>query len=73
MDLYITKNGDVIINKLIITPDANSTTKDILNYIEMIGVNTLLDEYKDLEHYLAVSLIYIAELDKYYLWDETYI
>ncbi len=73
MDLYITKNGDVIINKLIITPDANSTTKDILNYIEMIGVNTLLDEYKDLEYYLAVSLIYIAELDKYYLWDETYI
>lgn len=73
MDLYITKNGDVIINKLIITPDANSTTEDILNYIDMVGLDTLLDEYKDLEHYLAVSLIYIAELDKYYLWDETYI
>lgn len=73
MDLYITKNGDVIINKLIITPDANSTTEDILNYIDMVGLDTLLDEYKDLEYYLAVSLIYIAELDKYYLWDETYI
>lgn len=73
MDLYITKNGDVIINKLIITPDANSTTEDILNYIDMVGLDTLLDEYKDLEYYLVVSLIYIAELDKYYLWDETYI
>lgn len=73
MDLYITKNGDVIINKLIITPDANSTTEDILNYIDMVGLDTLLDKYKDLEYYLAVSLIYIAELDKYYLWDETYI
>lgn len=73
MDLYITKNGDVIITKLIITPDANSTTEDILDYIDMVGLDTLLDKYKDLEYYLAVSLIYIAELDKYYLWDETYI
>ena len=73
MDLYITKNGDVIITKLIITPDANSTTEDILDYIDMVGLDTLLDKYKDLEYYVAVSLIYIAELDKYYLWDETYI
>ena len=73
MDLYITKNGDVIITKLIITPDANSTTEDILDYIDMVGLDALLDKNKDLEYYLAVSLIYIAELDKYYLWDETYI